>query len=559
MNEHVAPAGEPEAGSAPPVDTPDVPDVPGSETEHPQAAAAERAAEGLVGPEAARRVAHWLSDWERVKAEKDAGKERSKAEKVAKDADKERAKAEREAERERERAAKDAERERERAAKEAERAAKEAERVAEAEERYAKEEERLLAREEKRRAKRERTVIRKPEKVTVASTLRQYLWRIVMVPIGGVRVVGSWPEGPLVIVPNHTSHVDTAAMMAGAPTVMRVIPVAAADYWFRSPARAWIARRAIGAFPVERGGRGAYLNLRELLRPRVEESCSILIFAEGTRSPDGRVQRFKAGPARLARDFDIPLLPVAIVGAYDAFPKGGRLHYSPVELRIGEPVEPDDDVAAMTETARERIIEMLERGPAATPVSALYHRAHAWLGDWRSSLVFVAAGLGHTVIWPVPAESSIALLGVARGDRLWANVPAVAVGSMLGAGLVYALAHEGVRMPRFLSTSGSRTVVRRLVASGGLSQVFWRTVEGAPAAAVAEAAADLRLPAGRVLAAVGAGHVARSAVVVGALALGRRPVGRIVKQRYGAYLAGTSLVVAGWVGARAVRWWWRRR
>ena len=116
MNEHVAPAGEPEAGSAPPVDTPDVPDVPGSETEHPQAAAAERAAEGLVGPEAARRVAHWLSDWERVKAEKDAGKERSKAEKVAKDADKERAKAEREAERERERAAKDAERERERAA-----------------------------------------------------------------------------------------------------------------------------------------------------------------------------------------------------------------------------------------------------------------------------------------------------------------------------------------------------------------------------------------------------------------------------------------------------------
>lgn len=522
MNEHEDAARDPEVRPDPPVG-------PG------------QVLEPVVGPEAARRVSQWLSDWERMKAEKEADRERAKAERAEKGGEKERAKAEKGAEKERERAVKDAER------------------VAEAEELYAKEEERLLAREERRRAKRERTVVRKPEKVTLASTLRQYLWRIVMVPIGGVRVVGSWPEGPLVIVPNHTSHVDTAAMMAGAPTVMRVIPVAAADYWFRTPQRAWIARRAIGAFPVERGGHGAYLNLRELLRPRVEESCSILIFAEGTRSPDGQVQRFKGGPARLARDFDIPLLPVAIVGAFEAFPKGGKLHYSPVELRVGEPVEPSDDVAAMTETARQRVIELLARGPAATPVSLLYQRAHGWLGHWRTSLVFVAAGLGNIVVWPVPAEAALALLGVARGDRLWANVPAVAVGSMLGAGAVYALARRGLGMPRVLSTSGSRAVVRRLVAEGGVRQVFWRTVEAAPAAAVAEAAADLHLPAGRVLAAVGAGHVARSVVVVGALALGKRPVGRIVKQRYGAYLAAASIGVAGWVGFRAVRWWGRRR
>lgn len=555
MNEHAADGTGPEVVPEPLVDAPD-----GADSVDGADAPADETRGGPVPPaEAARRVSQWLSDWDRMKADR---AERD----VEREAERERARAEKEAERERaraEKAEKDAERERAKAEKDAERerarAEKEAERLAEAEERYAKEEERLLAREEKRRAKREPAVVRKPEKVTVASTLRQYLWRIVMVPIGGVRVVGAWPEGPLVIVPNHTSHVDTAAMMAGAPTSMRLIPVAAADYWFRSPQRAWIARRAIGAFPVERGGHGAYLNLRELLRPRVEESCSILIFAEGTRSPDGQVQRFKAGPARLARDFDIPLLPVAIVGAFEAFPKGGRLHYSPVELRIGEPVAPDEDVAAMTETARERIVELLARGPAATPVSALYHRAHDWLGHWPASLVFVAAGLGNTVLWPVPAESAIALFGVARGDRLWANVPAVALGSMLGAGLVYALAHGGARMPRCLSTSGSRAVVRRLVAEGGVAQVFWRTMEGAPAAAVAEAAADLRLPAGRVLAAVGAAHVARSVVVVGVLAAGKRPVGRIVKQRYGAYLAGTSLVVAGWVGARAVRWWWRRR
>ena len=491
-----------------------------------------------VTPDPLRRLKVRLADIERQKAEKDAERERVKAEKGA---ERERVKAEKGAERDRVKAEKTAGQ------------------IAEAEELYAREEEKALAREERRRARKERTIKRQPERVTLGATLRQALWQFVMIPVGGVTVKGTFPEGPLVIVPNHTSHIDTVAMMAGVPTVMRVIPVAAADYWFRTPTRAWVARRLIGAFPVERGGHGAYRNLRELLRPRVEEACSILIFAEGTRSPDGHVQEFKAGPALLARDFDIPLLPVAVVGAYDAWPKGGRLRYSPVELRVGEPVEPSDDIDAMTAQARERIIAMIERGPAEQSTSALFAWMHERLGHPVATVAFFGVGLANTVLWMVPAEASIALFAVARRDRQFLNIAAVSLGSLVGVGACYLLAHGGIRSPQWLTTSGSRASVRRLVAHGGIRQVFWRTIEGAPDISVAEAAADNDLPVGQVLAAVTAGNLVRSGVMVGAVAALRGPLGKYVRQRYGMYLGVASTGVAAWIGARAVRWWGRRR
>ena len=126
-----------------------------------------------------------------------------------------------------------------------------------------------------------RSIVRTPQKVTWRAVLRQRFWSAVIAPFGGVRVEGEFEaDGPYVVVANHGSHADTIAMMSASPTLMRVVTVAAQDYWFTRRSRRLVARGLLGAYPVRRDGEGAYEELRGTLANRVVESMSILIFPE---------------------------------------------------------------------------------------------------------------------------------------------------------------------------------------------------------------------------------------------------------------------------------------
>jgi 1-acyl-sn-glycerol-3-phosphate acyltransferase len=74
-------------------------------------------------------------------------------------------------------------------------------------------------------------------------------------------------------------------------------------------------------------------------RALVSEGLSLLIFAEGTRSPDGRVARFKAGSFLLAIEAGLPVVPVAVIDTRRVMPKG-RLRTEPAEvtLVVQEPI-----------------------------------------------------------------------------------------------------------------------------------------------------------------------------------------------------------------------------
>ena len=61
-----------------------------------------------------------------------------------------------------------------------------------------------------------------------------------------------------VVVANHGSHADTAALLAALPAAARPVFAAAADYWFDAPARRAAATGLAGILPVRRGERGAY-------------------------------------------------------------------------------------------------------------------------------------------------------------------------------------------------------------------------------------------------------------------------------------------------------------
>jgi 1-acyl-sn-glycerol-3-phosphate acyltransferase len=96
--------------------------------------------------------------------------------------------------------------------------------------------------------------LRRPSRVGAwASRARWALWRAVCWLLGGLSVTGELPRlRAYVVVANHGSHADTAALLAALPPASRPVFAAAADYWFDVPARRASASGLAGILPVRR-------------------------------------------------------------------------------------------------------------------------------------------------------------------------------------------------------------------------------------------------------------------------------------------------------------------
>jgi 1-acyl-sn-glycerol-3-phosphate acyltransferase len=170
-----------------------------------------------------------------------------------------------------------------------------------------------------------------------AALARRTLWRAVLALTGGLHVEGAVPSGPCVIVANHSSHADTAVLLAALHARTRPGVAAAADYWFASRLRTAACRGLVGAFPVRRDGGGS----ADLLATSdaLGGGRIVIVYPEGTRSRDGGLARFHSGAARLAARAGVPLVPAAIVGTRELLPVHGRLplRRTAVEVRFGAP------------------------------------------------------------------------------------------------------------------------------------------------------------------------------------------------------------------------------
>jgi long-chain acyl-CoA synthetase len=115
---------------------------------------------------------------------------------------------------------------------------------------------------------------------------------------------------------------------------------AAADYFFAAEPLATGSALVLGAFPFHR--QGAVSASLAHCGDLVDAGYSILIFPEGTRSPDGRLQPFKAGTGLLARELGVPVLPVRLEGLHAILPKGQCWPgVGPVTVWVGEPIQVD--------------------------------------------------------------------------------------------------------------------------------------------------------------------------------------------------------------------------
>jgi 1-acyl-sn-glycerol-3-phosphate acyltransferase len=181
-------------------------------------------------------------------------------------------------------------------------------------------------------------------------------------PLWAVTVVGSLPAPPqtYVVVPNHQSIIDALAV-ACLPANLKWIGKRSA---FQLPWIGWAFRLA-GYVPVLRGEKADGRQALARLRGYLAEGVPVGLFAEGTRSRDGQLQGFKAGPFKLAIEAGVPIIPVAISGAGAAMPADQPwIKPSRILVRILEPISTVgmsvDDVESLRATVRQRLLDAVE-------------------------------------------------------------------------------------------------------------------------------------------------------------------------------------------------------
>ena len=123
---------------------------------------------------------------------------------------------------------------------------------------------------------------------------------------------------------NHQSHADLVLMWAALPQELRSItrPIAAKDYWTKTPFKQWITTAVFNAIYVDREKVGDQDPLEPLLAA-LGQGDSIILFPEGTRGNLDEPQKFKSGLYNLAQKFpDVVLVPAWINNVQRVMPKG---------------------------------------------------------------------------------------------------------------------------------------------------------------------------------------------------------------------------------------------
>ena len=147
-----------------------------------------------------------------------------------------------------------------------------------------------------------------------------------------------FPEkSSFVLVCNHTSHLDTLAMLCSIPLarIHRAFPAAAADYFFSSVPRSFVSAILINALPFDRKLKGAE-SLSVCAELLANTGNILILFPEGTRTATGELGRFRSGIGRLVVGTEVAVLPCYLDGGFKAWPRNKTLpRPHKLRLRIG--------------------------------------------------------------------------------------------------------------------------------------------------------------------------------------------------------------------------------
>jgi 1-acyl-sn-glycerol-3-phosphate acyltransferase len=210
-------------------------------------------------------------------------------------------------------------------------------------------------------------------------------------PFWDIELEGPFPDNPrtpYVAVSNHFSQADPP-IIARVPWEMKWV---AKKALFDLPVAGWLLKLS-GDICVDRSDKQSRAQVLDTASVYLQRACSVMFFPEGTRSRDGRVQRFSDGAFRLAIKEGVPVLPIAIDGTHEALPKN-TIWFNPdveqIRVKVLDPVDTSgytpDQARVLQRHVRARIVEQLAAWRGTTPdeVDGLDDTAAAateWLGD----------------------------------------------------------------------------------------------------------------------------------------------------------------------------------
>ena len=183
----------------------------------------------------------------------------------------------------------------------------------------------------------------------------------------GIRVEASGGEHlragrPYVYVANHASLFDIPAAISGIPDRVHIVYKKELE---RIPFFGWGLRFGRTYIAINRGRGAEAAKSLEVAIQKIRNGASVLLFAEGTRTKDGKLQPFKRGAFNLAVRAGVPVVPVTINGSYRILPRQTfRVNPGAISLVIDKPIEiqpmPSDEPGHNGESGKEMEMRLME-------------------------------------------------------------------------------------------------------------------------------------------------------------------------------------------------------
>jgi 1-acyl-sn-glycerol-3-phosphate acyltransferase len=167
------------------------------------------------------------------------------------------------------------------------------------------------------------------------------------------------PKGSFLIAANHASFLDPP--LIGSQVQRQIAFFARKTLWKPGFASWWLD--TVGTIPVDRDGGQDVSAIKRVLRA-LKDDMGLILFPEGTRTPDGHLQAPKAGVGLICCRAQVPVVPVRIFGSYEALGKGHGMRLgTPISIVFGAPIPPSvyDEPAAGKERYQIASTRIMER------------------------------------------------------------------------------------------------------------------------------------------------------------------------------------------------------
>ena len=206
------------------------------------------------------------------------------------------------------------------------------------------------------------------------SSFFQKLWVAWLMRANGIRIrlrgiEHVRPDESYILVSNHASILDIPAIIHSAPFPVRFMAKKSLT-WF--PVFGWYIYFS-GHILVDRLSPPSALKSMRKAISLLRRGISIIVFPEGTRTPDGEVKDFKRGAFLIAQHSKYPVLPVSISGSFEMLPRKGWCFWpGTIGVNIGEPIHSSDlrdNAKGLQERARQIIVTNSRIGGEERPVT----------------------------------------------------------------------------------------------------------------------------------------------------------------------------------------------